>query len=115
MCASKWLKDFCRKEGFGLTCRAEYQGDNVMVIDWKKNGKKGKCRQTNMSAGTTLVMMTSIASKNIESPCLRSNVSLRLRIRARIVSAAGKKNTATLTEHLEDEGCRGTSWEQLVC
>ena len=34
------MKDLCRREGLGLTCRAEYLADDVRVINWKKKGNK---------------------------------------------------------------------------
>ena len=39
------LKYVCQKEAPNLTCRTEYLGANVRVIDWKKKGKTRKSRQ----------------------------------------------------------------------
>ena len=69
----KDMKNGCLEEGLGLTCSAEYFGDDVRVIEWKKkeeklkrqdredelnDGSDGEYRgfqKTHLSAGTKLV------------------------------------------------------------
>ena len=53
LCTSTWMmnymKKFClKKKGLGLTCSAEYLGDDVRVTDWKKK-RKGKSRRRRRS------------------------------------------------------------------
>ena len=36
------MKEFCRQEGLGLTCRAEYPGDVRVIVGEKKGKGRGK-------------------------------------------------------------------------
>ena len=45
------VKEFCQKEGLGLTCSAHYLGDDVRVIDWKKKGTPGEADKRALSRG----------------------------------------------------------------
>ena len=111
----KDMRNGCLAERLGLTCSAEYLGDDVRVIEWKKkeeklkrqdredepnDGSDGEYRgfqKTHLSAGTKLVSMTSVVlARTWRTHAVALAANEKYNIRSKIATAAGKRKPASV-------------------